>query len=362
MGLEGIGSAIGGLIGSYTSGKGGQGKLQQISRLWKELNTPDFDLRSLEPYELNLVAEYFPETYDAIISGQPELAEEGPQGREAQLASLGQLDTYAREGLGLGEKLAAQSAGFRVRDEAARANQALRGELAQRGRLGGGTEVAYRLGAGQQAANLGGQLGRDLMQQSIENRYRSNLARAEAGSRLREQDLARSQSRANAVNRFNELTSQLRTQAARDAAASRQQAAFGNVGNRQRIAEENARAQYGTNLSNLERQNMLRQQGFENDVTKLRGYTGALANEGAYQEAKRAQRINNAASVGGLVGGVADIGVGAFTGGGGLGGLLGGSGGGGGGYGAPAASNFGYNPNSPFAQYEDGRFNYGGLG
>lgn len=325
-GLEGIGGAIGGLIGQATAGKGGQGKLKQISRLWKDLQRPDFDYRDLTAPELQMVAEFFPDTYDAVVPAEVRLAQEGPEGRQAQLSSLYGLQQIGQEGLPLADRLAAQESQFRLSDTLGRNDAAIKQNLVARGRAGGGNEVALRAAGGQTGANLAASLGRDLVRQGLERRMGALQGAGQLGGQLRAQDQALSGENARAVNRFNELTAQIRNQAAMDAADARTKAQAYNVGTQQDLANQNTLNRYGVGLENLNRKNSLKQQSFGNDVTRLQGYTGALGQEAAYKEAKRAERIRMGQQVGGAIGAVGDQAVDALS-----GGLTGGLGGGGGG-------------------------------
>ena len=328
--LEGIGGAIGGLIGQATAGKGGAGKLKQISKLWKDLTTPGFDYRDLTAPELQMAAEFFPETYEAVVPEDVRMAVAGPEGREAQLTAITGLDEIARGGMPLADRLATQEATFRLSDANNRTNRGIMANMAARGRTGGGAEVAGRLGAGQTGANLAAQLGRGIVQESMARRPGALQALAGAGGAMRSADMDEAAENARAVNRFNEVTAQIRNQAARDASSARSQAQAYNVGTRQRLADSNVMNRYQNESENLNRGNDLLQQDFGNRVTKLQGYSGALMNEGAMKEAKRSERIRTAQGIGSGIGSAAGsaLSFGLGGAGGGLGGLLGGGGGG----------------------------------
>ena len=312
--LGGLGGAVGGIIGLATMGKGGKDELKEAIQLWRDVQTPGYDMRSLSPPQLRILAEYFPETYEAQVPQEVKLAqEEGPEGRQAQAGAVQYLRGVQEEGLPLAERLAAQEAQGRVAQEARSQDEAVMQNLAARGRLGGGTEAALRAGRGQTAANLARGMGSDLASQAVQNRYRAALDAGQAGGQLRAQDLEKARSNADAVNRFNELTAQMRTQAARDAMEQRAQAQAYNVGTRQRVGEENELARYGTQLENLNRQNQLRGQGFQDTVTKTTGLTGALGGLSQAKYAEQEARLRNAQQIGQGIGGAA----------GGAGGLLG---------------------------------------
>lgn len=319
--LGGLGSGIGGLVGLFGSHEGGADERREMVKLWQKIQEPGFDMRELSPPELRKVATYFPQTYDAFIAGGPALPTEGPEGREMQLQTLSDLYGISREGLPLATRLAAKEASYRLAEEASRADAAIRGELAQRGRLGGGREGVLRSVAGQHASNLARGMGADLTQQEIATRM-SALGQAASGAgALRGQDIQMGTARADAVNRFNEMISNLRTQAARDAAIERARTQTLNVGEQQRIADTNELARYGTAETNLNRLNALRQQAFGNQVTKATGQQGALAQKAAGKDAQQAAIMQTAPRIGqafgGALGALGDMGMGGAFGGGG---------------------------------------------
>lgn len=298
----GIGGAIGGIVGLATMGKGGEREAKKRVKLWEMLQQPDFDYRELSPPELRMVAEYFPETYEAVVPESVRLTEDSPWARGQQADAVGRLGTYAKEGLPLSERLNAQGMQLRLAGEAGSIDDSIRRNLAARGRLGGGTEAAMRQGSSQVAANLARDMGSDLTQQAIENRYRANLAAGEQAGNLRQGDINLSSNRANAVNRFNEMVADLRNQAARDNWSERTAAQRYNVGTRQGLANENARSRYGVGLENLNRKNALKQGVYDNDVTKLRGQSEALAALSGAKYDEQAARLQNITSIGQGVG------------------------------------------------------------
>lgn len=310
--LGGLGGAIGNIaVLAGAAGGGGKDELKEALRIWKAIQLPEFDMRSLTAPELRILGEYFPQTYEAQVPQEVRTAVESPEARGEQVGAVQRLGQMSREGLPLRDRLATDEAALRLSGAASGEDAALRRELAERGRLGGGTEATLRRGRGQTAANLARGQGADLMQQAVENRYRATLAAGEGASRLRGQDIDLSSQQAGAVNRFNEIVANLRQQAARDSAAERAQAETYNVGTRQRTGEENVRARYGNEQENLERQNRLRQAKFGSEVTKAGGVSGAL---GDLSQAKYAEQAAKAEAIRGIgqgvgqaVGGVGDI-------------------------------------------------------
>lgn len=307
-----LGSALGGIggaIGYYTSGGGGEDEFKKALQVWKQLQLPDFDMRELMPEDLQLLQEYFPESYEAVVPQQVALPEDSPEVRAEQALALGQVSRTAREGLPLSERLAAEDAQRQLATGARQGQEALLSELGQRGRLGGGTEAVVRATAGQQASNLARDQGNDLARQAVENRYRAALAAGGMAGQLRGQDFGQASERAASVNRFNELVSQLQNQAARENFGQRIAGQEYNLGTRQRLGEQNVMNRYGGRLSSLERQNQLRQGLFGAQVTRAGGMSSAYQQLGNWRDLERQNRINAAQNIGQGVGGIADIGL-----------------------------------------------------
>ena len=106
------------------------------------------------------------------------------------------------------------------------------------------------------------------------------------------------------MNRFNQWQSQLQTQAASDAAATRNAGNIRNVSEAQRVAEQNATNQYGVQQANLDRQNQLKQAlaGFQ--LQKAQGTAGALGNLSQAKYAEQAAKMAAAKSIGKGVGSI----------------------------------------------------------
>ena len=276
---------------------------KKAQELYANLQDPNFDYTRLSAPELRVVAEAFPETYEAIV-GDVSVPEVSPEGREAQLRNLYSLERIAQEGLPLVDRLRAQEAQRSVAGEAQRQNQMVLQNLAQRGRLGGGTELRGRMAGDQQAAELARGQGADLASQAQLARLGALSSAGGAAGAIRGQDIQYSAEQANALNRFNELQSRLRTQAAMDAARERSRASQYNVEATQRAADANEFSRYQNQADNLARHNALRQRELAYGLDKAAGQSGALHERGRLRERDHARDL---AAIGGIEQGVFDI-------------------------------------------------------
>lgn len=330
---NGVGGGIGGGIGGAISGiallagaagEGGKPELKKILSLWEKLQEPDFDFSDLTAPELRVMAQATPETFEAQVPAEAALAQESPEIRARQLQALGGLGEIAEEGLPEADRLAAALAGRAVRGaQFAGTEESLRG-LRRRGRLGAGAETQARAVGGRMSGQLAGEMGLDLQRVSLERRLQALRDYGGAAGAMRGQDIGLSESRAQALNRFNEFVASQRQQAGAYGAAARERAQAYNVGTAQRIGEANPLLEYQTALQNINRQNQLQQQLFGARTTITGGQAGALgglAQAGYAEQAARTANIRAIGSgagqaIGGAFGGAA----------GGVGGAVGGMG------------------------------------
>lgn len=308
-GLGGLGSGIALLSGA--AGGGGKDDLKRQVSLWEKLQMPNFDTSQLTFPELKMLQEMDPQQYSAIVPGQAATVNEAPDARAQQMAALGQLQGMGQEGLNLGDRLAAQEAGRSVSDSARRAQMAVLGNLAQRGRLGAGDELQARMAANQQASELARGLGSDLTRQALDRRLGAAQAAGGLAGQIRGQDVNVASTNADIINRFNSLVAGMQNEAAQRNAAARQEVQGYNVGTRQRLGEQTQLGKFNTTQENLNRRNDLRQQQFGNQVTRAQGMSnslGNLANAGYAEQAAKAAAIRGLGQgAGQAVGGGLDI-------------------------------------------------------
>ena len=166
--------------------------------------------------------------------------------------------------------------------------------LRRRGRAGGGAELVSRLASAGAMEEAARGRGADLAQMAIQNRLQaiSELNPALAG--YRGQNISKEAQISDMQNRYNEFLSNLATQAAANAASSRQAAQQYNLGERQRIADTNVASQY----QNLLNKDMQAQQGFQDRVTRTQGITGTLGGLADIQNALRDQKQQRVAGAG----------------------------------------------------------------
>jgi hypothetical protein len=311
MPLGGIGEALGGIgVLAGLAGRGGKRFDKDALRVFKELELSNFDMSKLSPPELQLVAQYLPQSYEFAAPQSAEVPLDSPELRASQMRGLGGLEQIAQEGLPLQDRLLADEASREVFRASTGQNQAIMRNLAERGRLSGGTEVAARMAGSQQASELARGYGSDIARQAIQNRLGALQSVPGVAGAIRGQDFSNRSQAADVINRFNEFVSGGRTSAAADAAGSRERAQVSNTRERQRIGDTNVLSRYQTESRNQEYLNDQRERQFQQALAKARGTANAYGNlsQGAYgEQAAKAAQIQG---IGRGVGGAAGFGLG----------------------------------------------------
>lgn len=299
----GIGSAIGGIaVLAGAGGKGGDKYYKQALETWKKLQDPSFDYRELTPPELKIFAEYFPQTYEAVVPPEAKQIAEDPALRLTQLRGLKQYERQAAEGLPIGERVAEEDALRNLGAENQRNIETARRGVAALGRTGTTDDLVAQSIAASRAGEDARLMGGDLAARIEANRARGLEGAMGAASGIRGEDFRANEANANIMNRLAEFIANQKTEANRYAADARGAAANANVGNRQRIGEENVLNRYGTNLENLNRKNQLRSALSNFQLQRTKGLSEALGAYGLKKDQDKAAREQTIMSIGRGVG------------------------------------------------------------
>jgi hypothetical protein len=288
------------------AGEGGMGEYKKVVDLWNAIQQPNFDPSKLSAPELKMVAQMAPEVYDAKVPAELKTAQDSPEMRQQLGNSVAAYNDIAQNGMPVEQRLAAQEAQDATRQAYRQGIEASMQDLRSRGMAGSGAETALRLGAGQQAANMGAQQSSDLTRQAIAERLQALKSGSDLAAQTRGQDVALSQSQADDYNAFHRFVSEMDTQAARDAAASRAQAQQYNVGTQQNLANQNSLNKYQVAEGNLNRWNQLQQQQYGNQLEKVQGQSNAYNTLGFAKDAEKVGKIKAAAGIGQGVGSLGD--------------------------------------------------------
>lgn len=316
MSIGDITAGIGGMFGSAAvlaglGGKGGDKYYKMAMQLYEKINTPTFDARELQPEELQMVKEMFPEVYEAKIPQDVKTAMDSPEMRNAQVTGVNKLERIAEQGMPLEDRMAAQQAEQSMVEGAGRTQQNILRDLAARGQLSGGMEMQARLSGQQQAANMGSQMGTDLARQSALRSLQAGTDLTQAAGNVRAQDVNVSGQQADAINRFNEMQAQMQNAQAQYAAGARERAQGYNTQTQQGLADQNAQTRMTYAQQNQARTNALRQQQYDNEMKKANAQSGAYNQYGLVKDQNKAAREQNimgiGQSLGKTIGGVGSL-------------------------------------------------------
>jgi hypothetical protein len=151
-----------------------------------------------------------------------------PQLREAQMQALTNMERRGKEGLTLEDRAAAEQINRGV-NQNARANQeAVLQNMAARGQLGSGGELAARMQASQSAADTGGQQGMELVRLAAAQKLQATMNAGQMGGDIRGQDFGEQSAKAQAQDMINQFNT-----------SSRQDVQSQNVGSKNRAQQYN---------------------------------------------------------------------------------------------------------------------------
>lgn len=301
----GIGSALGGIaVLAGAAGDGGKRQYKKNMQMWEDLvrYLPEYNQTKTDAPEMFSTGQAVGESYDPYIQGPNQVAQDSPEVRQKILQALGRLQGVSEQGLPLQDRIQAQEAQGALSQQSSRNQEAILRNLQERGRLGGGDEIAARMIGNQQSADMARGMGADLAQQSIANRLDATYGTAQMGQGLRGQDFGISSDRTGAMNRFNEWASQLGTQARAQAAGSNERAQNYNLQNTQRLADTNVGAQYNNQLGNINRENQLKSQAYDDRYRQTSGASGGILKYAGYKDAEQKARENAIMGIGEGVG------------------------------------------------------------
>lgn len=287
-----IGGIVSSIINAADPGRTGKHFLKKQQKLWEDLPLPEYE--NLINQYLQSVGQLSPETYDAQISGQFRGIDEDPAAEQMQLRNLGRLEDIAEQGLPLEDRLAADEAQRAVAQEGGRAREQIMANLARRGRSGSGAELAAKLaGAGDQE-NMARGMGTDIARESMNRRLAAIGQLGSEAGQYRGQNIGKEAQISQMQNKYNEFLSSFNTQAAANAARQRNLAQEYNLGNRQRIADQNVANQF----AGTQARNQQMTQAFTDAYNKTSGQSGVLQNLANQQTAEQAQKQERVSKAG----------------------------------------------------------------
>ena len=314
-----VGSGVGGLVGGIAvlagaAGKGGRRDTNNALKAWKKLELSDFDYSALTPPELQLIGEYFPETYDAIVPAEFKMVER-PETYTDERSALSQLKALSETGEADIDRIQR----LEVMDDIARQQSmgredALR-DLARRGQYSGGDALRARLSSNAAASDAASQMGRGVIADRANRRMQAVRDYGAYAGDVSGRDLEREYQNQAAQNQYNTLWANLQNDQARYNAGERSFAQQQNLGRAREVGDLNTLNRYQTQLENLNRYNDLKSLAFNERYNKTAGLAGGYLNRANLKERERAQKAAAYYGIGSGLGGAggAAIGGGALS-------------------------------------------------
>lgn len=255
--ISGIGSLLGGNNGEQQSKQAALAAIQG-------LQTPTFN-----PYDFQkeqVAGELTPAMESTIAQGPNALSSisTNPQLMSAQMDQLAALQKLGNTGLTASDQEALANINRQTSGNANAAQGAIMANMAARGQLGSGSELAARLSAAQNASNVGNEQGLSLASQAQQKALQAMAQAGGLGNQIQQTQFGQQAQVAaaqNAINQFNAANAQ---GVAGQNTFAQNQAQAQNLANKQNVMNTNV------GLTNAQQQanNMLQQQTYQDAAQK----------------------------------------------------------------------------------------------
>jgi type II secretory pathway pseudopilin PulG len=297
--------AIAGWLNSRDAKKATEAERKRMEALLAKVQDPTFDASKISAPEYQILQKYTPQVSNWVQEAAPTQIKADSQdamaGRDAQRAALAKL----RE-LGTGvndiQSEAMINEAITKANIANRGNQdAIRESMARRGLGGSGLELMMSNDSSQAAASRAAENSQAAAVEAYKRKLQSLRDSASLGGQIRDQDVDLSARNAAIINAFNQRTSSAQNDYNQYRDRTYNDAQKYNVGEAQRISEKNKSAAYDNATAERAYINSLKQQGFNNQMSKV---TGHQANTAMARDDIRSNSRDNANIISGLTQGV----------------------------------------------------------
>lgn len=301
-GAAAIGSSV---IGANEASKGRQQAadlLRKAQQLYGNIDLPDIDKMKLMLQNPELVGEYDPELLMAIEMAPSEYdsISTDPLLEQQQMDALQQMSELSEGGLSERDKAAAREIRRSVaQDDAARRASVLQ-NMAQRGVLGSGMELAAQLDSAQDSAEAQSRASDELIKQAQDRALQALSQSSQMAGDIRSQSFDEQAQKARAKDAINQWNTSNRQSIMNQNTQNQNQAQLANLQARQALENERAK---NANVQQQYNKNLYQQQ-FDNRMARA----GAQANviSGAANLANQSGK-DQAAMIGGVGSGLANM-------------------------------------------------------
>lgn len=304
--IAGGASLLGGAFGAAESRKGAKAaerSAQQAYNLINAVDLPDTEKMKLILDQYRQTGEYNPELEKALNLGPTamEQVSTDPEIAEQQRQFLDQISEVAEGGLTEADQAASREIQRKVAASDTARRKAILSEMAQRGTLGSGAELAAQLQGAQASTDQEAAASDALIQQAMARSLQGITSGASMAGNLRQQEYGEQSDLARARDVINQFNVQNQQQLQSRNVANLNQAQLANLQEQQRIADANIQ------LANRQQQynKELLQQKYANEMGKAQALAGQ---QSAIGQAQQAKHQGYADAIGGVASGIATIG------------------------------------------------------
>jgi len=304
-----IGSALWGAItgakNNAEASKASQNEINELKTIAQRVQTPDFDINSLTPAQMDLVFSYNPEAIPFIQEAAPQLVEESGVAKgflESQMGALNRFENLAETGEDAGLIAAREGAEREAMQTLSRA-QAERDAVAQRRGIGLGSGASLAL----QQADVANTAERQQMMNegaaadAALRRFQATQAGGSLAGQLYGQEMNRVASNADITNAFNARMAERKQAVETQNTQARNQASLLTEQEKQRIADQNAENEYENEIQKRQ----LQQSDYQNKVSQaqlqMQPRQAALGSIGSNAQ-RSGQTTSGITSLGGAIG------------------------------------------------------------
>jgi len=239
-------NVVGGLAGASAAKRGARANREAQEKALKEymkVNMPSLSEQEIDLVIPQLMGELNPEAEQMVELGPSQMEEVSVDEalKQKQMDALNQISEVAEGGLTEADQAAARQMQRQVEQSNTARQKAILNEMAQRGVMGSGIELAQRMGAAQQAAEQQQSAQDALIQQAQQRALQAMGQQGSMAGSIRSQDFGEQSAKARAsdeiarANVMNQIGMQQRNVSARN------QAQMANLQAKQRL--EDLRAQ-----------------------------------------------------------------------------------------------------------------------
>jgi hypothetical protein len=298
----GLGGAIGGLVAMGTMGPNSTSTAKQALAVVEALKQQNYDFTKLSGQDLAVLQKFYPQMYNAVVPDDVKLALDSQQGRSGEVQALSGMQDIAQQGMGTADRLSAKIAGDEMGGQLQRNQNNITSDLAQRGRLGGGEEIAARMAGNAASSDYAAKYADKLAQASMARRMEALTGSSAMANRLRSGDINLSGRNADAINNFNMQRSQIQNAANLQNTQAANQAGMYNVQTGQNVANANVGRRNAENWQNKEREDSLKKNIDQFNMQKTGMLQGAWNNLGGAYDADNALKAQIGTGIGQGVG------------------------------------------------------------